>query len=243
MITDEQKQKKVVFCTPTVTRPFDAYLDALEASIPLIKAAGWDEGACYNVGSPYISHARSKLTREALNAEADVIVYIDHDVSWAPRDLLTLVETEGDVVAGTYRYKLDNEEYMGVIVTDDNDRPIVREDGCIRAQWVPAGFLKVTKAAIHRFMRAYPGLCYGDPDHYSIDLFNHGAIDGVWFGEDAAFCKRWNELGGDIWLVPNLDLDHHSGPSGARSMPAMAYKGNFHAFLLKQPGGSEDGRA
>lgn len=224
-------QKKVVFCTPTLTRPFPAYLDALEASIPLITAAGWDEGAVFTVGRPYISHNRAEMTRQALDAKADVIVYLDHDVSWRPEDLLTLLETEGDVVAGTYRYKLDEEEYMGVIVTGDDDRPIVRKDGCIRAQWVSAGFLKVTRAAIQRFMRGYPGLLYGDPDRYSIDLFSHGAHKDVWWGEDVAFCRNWNDLGGEIWLIPTLHIDHHS--------PEKAYVGCFHDFLLRCPGGSE----
>ena len=94
-------QRKVIFCTPTVTRPFAPFLAAMEASIPLIIEAGWDEGSAYKVGCPYISHARSEMTRQALDAKADVIVYIDHDLSWAPGDLLRLIETEGPVVAGT----------------------------------------------------------------------------------------------------------------------------------------------
>jgi hypothetical protein len=227
-----EKTRKVVFATPTISGPFPQYLDALEASIPLIVAAGWDEGATFITGCPYISHARAEMTRKALNAGADVICYLDHDVSWQPQDLLTLLQTEGDVVAGTYRYKRDDqEEYMGVILTGDDHRPIVREDGCIKALWVPAGFLKVTKAAIQRFMRAYPALCYGDPDRYSVDLFNHGAHLDVWWGEDVAFCRNWNDIGGEIWLIPTLHLDHHS--------PTKAYPGRFHDFLLRQPGGSE----
>lgn len=225
------KPKKVVFATPTITRPFPQYLDALEASIPLIKAAGWEEGATYSVGSPYISHARAKCTRQALDQNPDVIVYLDHDLSWDPADLLTLIETEGDVVAGTYRLKDDYEQYMATLFTDQGHRPIVREDGCVKAEWVPAGFLKVTKAGIQRFMRAYPELLFGDPDRYSVDLFNHGAHAGMWYGEDYAFSRRWNDLGGQIWIVPTFHIDHHS--------PDKAYPGCFHDFLLKQPGGSK----
>jgi hypothetical protein len=226
-----EKQKKVVFATPTITRPFPQYLDALEASIPLIVAAGWDEAAVYEVGCPYISHARARMTRRALDAKADVIVYLDHDCSWAPRDLLTLLETEGDVVAGTYRFKKAEEAYMGTICTDADDRPVTRADGCIRAEWVPAGFLKVTRDGIRRFMKAYPELLFGPPDNYSVDLFNFGAHKGVLYGEDYAFSRNWNDLGGEIWIVPTLHIDHHS--------PEKAFKGCFHDFLLRQPGGSE----
>jgi hypothetical protein len=224
--------KKVVFVTPTLKRPTQPYLDALEASIPLIVAAGWQEGAIFELGCPYISHARALLTRKALDAEADVIVYLDDDLSWAPSALLALIETEGDVVAGTYRFGADAEEYMMSLFTSGDHRPILRDDGAIRAEWGPAGFLKVTRAAIRRFMRAYPQLVYGDPLRPSIDLFNHGADDGTWWGEDVMFCRRWRACGGQVWIVPDLDLTHWKG--------GKPYPGNLHRFMLRQPGGSDD---
>lgn len=222
---------KVIFATPSLHGPTQPYIKALEDSIPLVVAAGYEEGYVQEVGCPYISAARANMTRRALDAGADVIVYIDYDLSWEPQDLLTLIETEGDVVAGTYRFKQDEERYMSTIHTDHMGFPIVREDGCIKADRVPAGYLKVTKSAIQQFMRAFPHLLYGDPDHYSIDLFNHGAHKGQWFGEDYSFSRNWHDgCRGDIWLVPDLNLTHHS--------PTKAFPGNFHEFLLRQPGGS-----
>lgn len=223
--------RRVVFCVPTITRPYQACLDSLEASIPLIKAAGWDEGMVTEIGCPYISAARSTMLRKALDTHADVIVFIDHDLSWQPKDLLTLIETEGDVVAGTYRFKKDEEHYMGVIDDDKDALPIVRDDGCMKATRVPAGFLKITAGAVNRFMTAYPDLCYGPKFNLSVDLFNHGAHKGAWWGEDYSFSRNWIDAGGEIWLVPNLSLTHHSAEK--------EYPGHFHNFMLRQPGGSE----
>lgn len=222
---------KVVFCIPTMTRPYQVCLDSLAASIPLIRAAGWEEGMVSEIGCPYISAARSTMLRKALDAGADVIVFIDHDLSWKPEDLLKLIETEGDVVAGTYRFKKDAEEYMGVIQDDANALPVTREDGCIKATRVPAGFLKITKGAVNHFMSEYPHLCYGPKFNLSVDLFNHGAHNGAWWGEDYAFSRNWLAIGGEIWLVPDLDIAHHT--------TEKAYPGNFHRFLMVQPGGSE----
>lgn len=198
----------------------------------LMLEIGWEQPqAVYEVGNPYISYARAHLTRKALDAKADTIVYIDHDLSWRPQDLLKLIEAEGQVVAGTYRYKKDEEEYMGAIHEGEDLRPQVRADGCIKAHSVPAGFLKITREGIKRFMRAYPQLIFGDALNPAIDLFNHGAIDGCWFGEDMAFSRRWNAISGEIWLVPDLELTHHA--------ELKSYPGNFHKFMLRQPGGSE----
>jgi hypothetical protein len=232
--------KKVAFCIPTMTRPTQPCLDALAASIPVLEEAGWDHYLVSEVGCPYISAARSKMLRKAMDASADVIVFIDHDLSWAPEDLRILIETPGEVVAGTYRFKKPDVEYMGHIMPGGaHDKPIVREDGAVLMYDVPAGFLKLTKAGVQRFMRGYPHLLYDEPDRYKVDLFNHGVIDGVWFGEDYAFCKRWREIGGGIWCVPHLDLVHHAISHDAdRRIVYTPYPGNYHRYLATLKGGS-----
>lgn len=224
---------KVIICTPTRAKPSQPYLDSLAASIPSLEAAGWEHGTVFEVGSPYISHARSKALHKALAAGADAVVFIDDDVSWQPDAILRLLEADGDVVAGTYRFKKagEPEEYMGAVVTKDDGTPVVRADGCIEAHSIPAGFLKVTREGVNRFMHAWPELLYGEACAPYVDLFNHGAHGGVWWGEDYAFARRWREKCGKVWLVPNLQIDHHSADS--------VFPGNFHHFLLRQPGGSE----
>lgn len=223
-------EKRVVFCIPTVTKPYQACLDSLKASVPLIQSAGWSDHVIFKIGCPYISAARSLMLRKALDANADVIVFIDHDLSWNPRDLLTLLETEGDVVAGVYRYKKEPEEYMGGLLPDVNGRPQVRGDGCVKAFCIPAGFMKITRAGVNRFISEYPELTYGEKASPHVDLFNHGAHKGAWYGEDYAFSRNWTEKCGDIWVIPDLNITHHSD---------RPYPGNFHNFLLRQVGGSE----
>ncbi len=222
---------KVAFCIPTLIKPYQVCLDSLAASIPLIQAAGWEDCMVSEVGCPYVSAARATMLRKALDAKADVIVFIDHDLSWKAEDLLTLIRTKGDVVAGTYRFKKDEVEYMGQLIANDDGTPISRGDGCLLAHSIPAGFLKITKEAVNKFMAAYPDLTYGDKFSPHIDLFNHGAHKGVWYGEDYAFARNWRDAGGQVWVIPNLDLDHHTKD--------QKYVGNFHKFLLRQPGGSE----
>lgn len=224
--TKSGKLTKVVFACPTVTRPFDCFLQSMEASVPLLDAAGLDHQIVFEIGNPYISAARATMLRKAIDAKADVIVFIDHDLGWKPRDLVRLIETQGDVVSGTYRFKTPNEEYMGSIVMDADFIPQGRaSDGCLAALTIPAGFLKVTRNAVNIFMEGYPELVYGEPCSPFIDLFNHGAHNRVWYGEDYAFSRNWRALGQPIWLVPDLDIDHHSKDE--------VFRGNFHRYLMK----------
>jgi hypothetical protein len=241
-----EQKKKVVFCMP-INRgqaPHPRTIESLEATIPLLIERGWEEGYTETRGNPYISGARAELTRKALDAKPSHIFYLDifyldYDLSWKPEDLLKVLEAEGDVVAGTYRVKTDDPDevlYMGAIFSDANHLPVVRQsDGALAAKVVPAGFLRLTVNAVDTFMRAYPKLCFGPQFALSVDLFNHGAHEGIWWGEDYAFSRNYRDAGGDIWIVPDLDLDHHSHWEEGR-----VYKGNFHEYLLAQPGGSND---
>lgn len=225
-------KKKVVFCTPFLDKPTNPFIAALTASLPLIEAAGWEHGMAQERANVYISAARSFLLAKALRAEPDVIVFIDYDLSWEPKDLLTLIETPGDVVAGTYRYKKDEEEYMGEWFTDSRGVPIQREDGCISANKVPAGFLKITPPLVERFMEHYPELVYGHLYNPHVDLFHHGAYKRVWYSEDYAFSRNCVDMGDAVWIVPNLNINHHDHKDGDKE-----YKGNLHTYLRKRPGG------
>jgi hypothetical protein len=106
---------------------------------------------------------------------------------------------------------------------------------------LPAGFLKITTAGIDNFMRAYPELCYGPQYSLSVDLFHHGAHEGIWWGEDYAFCRNYEAKCGKIWLIPNLNI-HHWQKFTAKDghTDYKPYHGNYHKFLLSCPGGSEE---
>jgi hypothetical protein len=217
----------VVICTPTRAKPRPEFLAALEASVPVLEAAGWNHAAVYEVGSPYISHARSKMLHKALRADATAIVFIDDDVSWQPDAILRMLEVKEPVVAGTYRFKREPEEYMGSYMAHDGGGPIAKmQDGQALVEMfsVPAGFLRLTREAVNTFMRAFPELVYGEPCSPFIDLFNHGAWNGTWYGEDYAFCRRWREKCGRIWCLPDLQIDHHGD---------KPYPGNYDARLRK----------
>ncbi len=224
--------KKVVFCIPTVSRPYQVCLDSLKASVPVINAAGWEDASTYEIGNPYISAARMAMLRRAIETNADAVVFIDHDLSWRPEDMLSLLDAEGDVVAGTYRFKREPEEYMGALLPGIDGTPQVRSDGCILAHCIPAGFLRITRAGINKFMYHYPKLQYLEQGTLCVDLFNHGVHEGVWYGEDYAFSRNWNEKCGQIWIDPRLRINHHTADA--------MYPGDFHSYLLRQPGGSDD---
>lgn len=226
-----KKPKKVVFCIPTITKPYQCLLDSLEAATVFIEQKGYETFLITEVGSPYVSHARATLLRKALDAKPDIIIFLDHDLSFDPDDLLKLIETEGAYVCGTYRYKKPEVEYMGSLLTEPDGTPKVREsDGALYAYSAPAGFMKITPGMVNSMIEKYPDLCYGERHTPHVDLFRHGAYNYTWIGEDYMCSLRWIEAGFDLFIVPDLNINHHTHEE--------EFKGNFHEFLLRQPGGS-----
>lgn len=202
-------------------------LAAIEAAVPALEAAGIEHQMVWEVDCPYISCARATLLRRALDSKPDAVIFLDHDVSFRPNDLVKLIQTEGEVVAGLYRYKKDDVEFMGHLADAGGRKPFVRvSDGALAAERIPAGFMKITPSAVDRFMKAHPELVFGPRFNPSVDLFNHGAYDGIWWGEDYAFSRRWRDLGGEIWVIPDLAITHHSADK--------SYPGNVHEWLTAQ---------
>lgn len=162
---------------------------------------------------------------KALRWGAEQIVFLDDDVSFRPQDLLTIIQAVGPVVGGTYRYKIDEEKYMGKPILGPRGHPMVRStDGAVEMLCLPAGFLRVTRDFVERVMDTYPALMITADGNRNVDLFNHGAYGGVWFGEDYAFSRRCNEMDVPIWCPPDMQLDHHAKDA--------VFHGNYHRYLL-----------
>jgi len=224
-----------------MTKPFDAYLSAMEKTVHYLEEKGWTCESVYEVGCPYISHARSKMLRkacDALNTDDDqdpdeFIVFIDHDLSWEPEDMLALLEypIKGQVVSGTYRFKRDEAEFMGRPKKGLSGGLMCKKYGGVEAVQmtdIPAGFLRIDKDVINHFMLKFPELVYGDRFRPFVDLFNHGAHEGIWYGEDYAFSRRWREAGGEVLCLPKLNLIHHAKDIEGLELP---YGGTYHEYL------------
>jgi hypothetical protein len=210
------------------------FIESLNAAGRLLKKHGYtpNKGAVFC--DPYIQKARNRLAKQFLESDNDIFIFIADDLEFKAEDVLKLIETPGDVVAGAYRTKQEKPQYPVGIETDINGRPITREDGCISARRVQTGFLKINRTVFEQIVIRYPGLAYygiknGKKVNIAHDFFPQGVHKHVWLGEDYAFCELWTGIGGKIWVVPDLDLTHYEGEKG--------YRGNYHEYLKKLPGG------
>jgi hypothetical protein len=188
-------------------------------------------------GDALITRARASLVSQFLDdPSATHLLFIDADIGFEPDQVLRLIECGAEMCAAIYPIKrIDWDKVRNTIETgranpgaaalkyvvevDDPDA-VTESDGFVRVRYAGTGFLMIRRHALERMCAQYPQLKYRR-DH-SIDAATASdnrfalfecmiADDGTYLSEDFAFCKRWTDMGGEIWADLASKL-HHVGP-------------------------------
>lgn len=99
-----------------------------------------------------------------------------------------------------------------------NDRTIAIDRGVVKLHDAGTGFMMIKRNSILKLIKAYPELKYNNDVQLNQDLSDHfyalfdtmiDPVDKRYLSEDYTFCRRWQDIGGDIWLDPTISLNHY----------------------------------
>ena len=155
------------------------------------------------------SHAamgRNQLASDFMNSTCDKMFFLDSDISFEPGSIVKLALFNVDLVGGAYRYKFETENYP--IGWRDTDELWSNEKGLIEVKSLPGGFLCISRKVFELFQEAFPNRGYAHFDKQSFAYFQMRFDDGMLWGEDSYFCKEFSDLGGKVYLYPELELTH-----------------------------------
>tara|TARA_R110000822_G_scaffold27790_2_gene82659 strand:+ start:3528 stop:4181 length:654 start_codon:yes stop_codon:yes gene_type:complete len=214
---------KVLVCIPAYDRKL-----SVETACSLLKEqgaatlAGVDMHVIVAPGSSLITQARNQLASEFLASDADRMVFIDADVAWEVGSLLKIASHKVDFCGGAYRYKSDDEGYPvgwleGTELWADPDT------GLLEVGMLPGGFLSLSRAVFKELTEAHTDRAYAFHGKQFQAFFHCPPGDG----EDGAFCRDWRDLGGKVWLDPELTLTHVEG--------GRSYTGHIGNWLKNRP--------
>jgi hypothetical protein len=185
-------------------------------------------------GDALITRARASLISQFLDDPAAThLLFIDADIGFEPGQVLRLLECGADMCAAVYPIKrIDWEKVKAAVEAGRADaavaalkyvfevedpETVIEKCGFIKVRYAGTGFLMITRQALEQMCAHYPQLRY-KRDHSadaSLPSENRYALfecmiseDGTYLSEDFAFCKRWTEMGGEIWADLNSKLDH-----------------------------------
>jgi len=192
-------------------------------------------------GDALITRARANLVALFLSdPTATHFLFVDADIGFTPSQVFRLIESGGDVVAGVYPIKRVNWDKARrainagqpnvaaasldyVLEIDDPDHVAV-VNGFARVRYAGTGFLMIRRRVLERmcahpdyaplrFMREHShDALAGNPHRFALFECMIDPVTGTYLSEDFAFCKRWTDIGGEIWADLDSRLDH-VGPS------------------------------
>lgn len=192
----------------------------------LLALINGDELHCvFQLGTGSPTSGRNLLVQQFMESDCDRLMFVDSDISWEPGDLVKVANHDADVVGGCYRFKLDEECYPIIFHEGElwsNDQ------GLIEVAALPTGFLAIRRSVFDKFREVHPQRTYKHFGKDGFAFFHAPWREGHLYSEDTTFCIEWREMGGKVWLDPELTLTHHDGPK-----PYKGHIGNWLKSRIK----------
>jgi hypothetical protein len=185
-------------------------------------------------GDALITRARASLVSQFLDdPSATHLLFIDADIGFEPEQVFRLISSGADMCAAIYPIKrIDWDKVkmtmeagrrnpaaaaLKYVMEVDDTNAVIEKGGFVKVRYAGTGFLMIRRAALERMCGSYPQLRY-KRDH-SLDALTASdnrfalfeamiAEDGTYLSEDFAFCKRWTDIGGEIWADLDSRLSH-----------------------------------
>jgi hypothetical protein len=185
-------------------------------------------------GDALITRARASLVSQFLDdPDATHLLFVDSDIGFEPEQVVRLIHCGAEMCAAIYPVKrIDWTKVKSTLAAGrpnpaaaclqyvfevDDPKAVTAQAGFVKVRYAGTGFLMIRRQALERLCASYPQLQYRR-DH-SIDaattsdkrfaLFeNMITEDGTYLSEDFAFCRRWTDIGGEIWADLDSKLNH-----------------------------------
>lgn len=129
------------------------------------------------------------------------------------------------------------------------NKTVAVENGLIQLHDAGTGFMMIKREAILKLIEAYPEIKYNNDvqmgntnlgdNFYALFDTMIDPKDRRYLSEDYTFCRRWQDISGDIWLDPSISLNHY-GSFCFQGNPEMIIQFNGPANTSKSVEASEE---
>jgi hypothetical protein len=147
----------------------------------------------FRIGT-YVHQMRNDIVYTAIENQSDYLMFIDSDLEFPANGIRQLLSLNKDVVGGCYNIKklppkgtVKGLGKNGIICEHEMSKSLEK------VYAIPTGFMLIKVKAIE-FM----------PHPFDFDRYP----DGMLIGEDINFCKRFNEMGREIWCDGSIPIGH-----------------------------------
>jgi len=231
------KDMKVMFATPCYISAVSMYYVTSIYDLCQHAARFGLQSVLHMHSESLITRGRNKMVIKFLQDESFThLFWLDSDIRFSPQAVCRILLADRDVAAGVYPMKAINWPAEGLpagttfedfqrIYTSYPFNPLATgpvsstldADGFVEVAEAPTGFMCIKRDVILKMMKHYPNLNYvpdGPPPHPDAHLhwlFFDCMVDpddGRYLSEDYAFCRRWRDMGGKVYVDTTIELEH-----------------------------------
>ena len=189
------------------------YALCLANTISLLNSNGIEVVPLIPASGSLLVAERNRIIEAFWQSDCTHLLMIDSDLGWPPEAVLAMLSTNKELIGGVYPARREPDIFLFRPIVDNNGS-IVTEKHLLKVEYIPAGFMLLSKQAIKKLRDKFPELYYEaknkEIDNFLIGycFFNTEVWEGEFWGEDFVFCRRAREAGIDIWVDPLIQFDH-----------------------------------
>lgn len=200
----------VTIATPAYGDVEPQYALSLAATASELEYEGIDCSIQMLIGDCHVDDARNHIVRNFLETDSDFLFFIDADVGWKPKDFMRVLNVPRPFVLACYPYKGQE----GFPVFFEQQELWADEHGAAECLGGPTGFMRLHRSVLEAVYDAEEGHFYSRADDPARRLPMKQVFMREIGGErrrggDTAFCLKWRNLGGKIYVVPDVTFTHH----------------------------------
>ena len=189
------------------------------------------------IKSSLVTQGRNLSVAGFLESKATHLLFIDSDIYFQGKSILSMLKADKHVISVPYPLKAlmwdkaFKKIQQGRIKTPDDIRRalhtypmkvpdvnnITLDNGVMEVTDSPTGCMLIKREVIEKMIASYPELYFENDLNLDEEFAKwtylffdcmHEPDTKRYLSEDYAFCRRWQALGGEVWLDPLINLDH-----------------------------------
>ena len=173
-----------------------------------------------------LPRGRNHIAQVCMKEKYDKLFFIDADTGWFPEQFMHLVMSPFPIVAGcvplkTYPivlnylpFKEDEKYFINALRTPESTRTMRQAYGKaeIPVAFTGTAFLCIDSGVFYKLSETemtyqYPNPFNGQQETHW-DFFGGGPMQGTYYSEDWAFCKKAREVGYDVRVNMDIMVNH-----------------------------------
>ena len=219
-LSDEARRARIaarslMIATPVARHPTWQYARGLASTLLTLRELGVPVDFRMVVGNSNVARARNELVAHFLASDCTDLLFVDDDIDFEPQAAIELLSSDKPLTGAAGRMRCDKPNSNAAVwccrwLPDAQQGLRQDETGAIEVAGIGCGFMLVNRSVFETMIAARPDLSRRAPLDWPeplrarlYEFFAFGELS-----EDYAFCQLWRDLGGQVFVRPDIRLGH-----------------------------------